>query len=290
MTLDLGNTDKLNLFRQELDRLGITLLPPDINRSRADLHGREPTARDGKARAIRYALAAVKNVGAGAWTRWSPSARRTARSRDLVRFRRAGSTPSMLNKRQLENLAAAGAFDSPRPEPAPDLRGASRLILRHAERAAERARQPAGQPVRRRRAGRARRRFAAAGGAGLAAARAAAQRVRGDRLLPLGAPARRLRRARLKRARRRCASAIIAGWLARGRARPGPSSPASSIGKQERTSARGNRFAFVQLSDPSGMFEVTVFSDLLARRASCWSRARPLLVTADVRSEEDSCA
>ena len=33
MTLDLGNTDKLNVFRQELSRLGIRLLPPDINRS-----------------------------------------------------------------------------------------------------------------------------------------------------------------------------------------------------------------------------------------------------------------
>src|SRR6202040_2748624 len=33
MTLDLGNTDKLNVFRLELARLGIRLLPPDINRS-----------------------------------------------------------------------------------------------------------------------------------------------------------------------------------------------------------------------------------------------------------------
>src|ERR1700731_116842 len=36
MTLDLGNTDKLNHFRQELGRLGIALLPPDINRSDVD--------------------------------------------------------------------------------------------------------------------------------------------------------------------------------------------------------------------------------------------------------------
>jgi DNA polymerase-3 subunit alpha len=33
--------------------------------------------------------------------------------------------------------------------------------------------------------------------------------------------------------------------------------------KQERKSAKGNRFAFVQLSDPTGLYEVTVFSDAL---------------------------
>ena len=39
MTLDLGNTDKLNVFRQELKRLGIRLLPPDID-CRGDVRGR----------------------------------------------------------------------------------------------------------------------------------------------------------------------------------------------------------------------------------------------------------
>ena len=37
----------------------------------------------------------------------------------------------------------------------------------------------------------------------------------------------------------------------------------SISGRQERKSARGNRFAFVQLSDPTGLFEVTIFSDTL---------------------------
>jgi len=39
----------------------------------------------------------------------------------------------------------------------------------------------------------------------------------------------------------------------------------SVAGKQERKSARGNRFAFVQLSDPTGLYEVTVFSDTLEK-------------------------
>ena len=37
----------------------------------------------------------------------------------------------------------------------------------------------------------------------------------------------------------------------------------SISGKQERKSARGNRFAFAQLSDPTGLYEVTIFSDTL---------------------------
>src|SRR5476649_352939 len=61
MTLDMGNTDKLNQFRQEAGRLGITMLPPDINRSGVDFTV-EPDPKTGNP-AIRYALAAVKGVG-----------------------------------------------------------------------------------------------------------------------------------------------------------------------------------------------------------------------------------
>src|SRR5690349_22932498 len=75
MTLDLGNTDKLNVFRQELNRLGIRLLPPDINRRGVRFSGEQnappplpPAGGGGKGggAAIRYALAAVKGVGAQA--------------------------------------------------------------------------------------------------------------------------------------------------------------------------------------------------------------------------------
>ncbi|MBV9202642.1 MAG: DNA polymerase III subunit alpha, partial [Alphaproteobacteria bacterium] len=61
MTLDLGNTDKLNVYRQELARLAIRLLPPDINRSEVTF-----AVEQGDKPAIRYALAAVKGVGAQA--------------------------------------------------------------------------------------------------------------------------------------------------------------------------------------------------------------------------------
>ena len=59
-------------------------------------------------------------------------------------------------------------------------------------------------------------------------------------------------------------------------------------GRQERKSARGNRFAFVQLSDPSGLYEVTVFSDTLdAARAHLDTGANVVLtVEATVESDQ----
>ena len=58
MTLDMHNTDKLAAFRQELDRLGIPLLPPDVKRLGARFQGRRPcgplrAGRDPQCRARR---------------------------------------------------------------------------------------------------------------------------------------------------------------------------------------------------------------------------------------------
>src|SRR5690606_15192338 len=58
MTLDMGNTDKLMLFRREAQRLGVKVVPPSVNASGVDF-----AVTDGT---ILYSLAALKNVGAGA--------------------------------------------------------------------------------------------------------------------------------------------------------------------------------------------------------------------------------
>src|ERR1700720_465139 len=86
MTLDLGNTDKLNVFRQELDRLDIRLLPPDINRSQVTF-AVEPDPKVGKP-AIRYALAAVKGVGAQATAELVAERSARGRFKDLADFSR----------------------------------------------------------------------------------------------------------------------------------------------------------------------------------------------------------
>jgi DNA polymerase-3 subunit alpha len=60
------------------------------------------------------------------------------------------------------------------------------------------------------------------------------------------------------------------------------------VGRKERTSGRGNRFAFVQMSDPSGTFEVTLFSEMLSASRTLLDSGQPLVVTVDIRSDEES--
>src|SRR5205807_2047512 len=60
------------------------------------------------------------------------------------------------------------------------------------------------------------------------------------------------------------------------------------VGKKERTSARGNRFAFVQMSDMSGLYELTLFSEVLGQARQLLDAGQPLLVTVDCRMEEET--
>jgi len=105
MTLDMGNTDKLAEFRNEAERLGIKLEPPSINRS-----GR---AFEVEGNTIFYSLAALKGVG-GQAVDAIVAARGQRPFRDLTDFA-SRINPKAVNKRVLESLAAAGAFDQLEP-------------------------------------------------------------------------------------------------------------------------------------------------------------------------------
>ncbi len=105
MSLDLSNTDKLAEFRREAQRLGIRVEPPDINRS-----GVKFGVRNG---AVLYALAAVKGVGIEA-ARQLVAIRGDQPFRSVTDFARRVD-PKLVNKRTLEQLIAAGAFDSLEP-------------------------------------------------------------------------------------------------------------------------------------------------------------------------------
>jgi DNA polymerase-3 subunit alpha len=105
MTLDRDNTDKLADFRREANRLGIAVEPPSVN-----LSGKNFGAGEGR---IIYALAAIKGVGAHA-VEAIVHARGEKPFADLADFA-ARIDAHALNKRTLECLAAAGAFDCLEP-------------------------------------------------------------------------------------------------------------------------------------------------------------------------------
>jgi DNA polymerase-3 subunit alpha len=103
MSLDLSNTDKLATFVQDAKRMGVPIAPPCINGSSADF-----TVVDG---VIRYALGAVKGVGLAAMQAVTQERDRSGAFADLFDFAERVD-PKCVNRRQLENLAKAGAFDA----------------------------------------------------------------------------------------------------------------------------------------------------------------------------------
>lgn len=110
MTLDMGNTDKLAMFASEARRSGIQVRPPCVNESGVDF-GAEPPQGEAKHGAIRYSLAALKNIGAGAVETIVATRDADGPYRSLADFANR-LEPKVLNKRGLETLAKGGAFDS----------------------------------------------------------------------------------------------------------------------------------------------------------------------------------
>jgi DNA polymerase-3 subunit alpha len=273
MTYDMTNTDKLGGYRQELDRLGIALLPPDVNASEPDF-AVEVTGSNGSAsKAIRYALAALKNVGRGAMTELSHERRENGQFASLSDFARR-LDPRQLNKRTVENLACAGAFDSLEPNRHAVFQAAE-MVMRHAAVAADE---------------RSSDQVSLFGGGGDAQA--------GELKLPKvidWSGMERLQRefdaigfylsahpldsyqALLGRKQ-----VIAYADLAKAPDQGEPRKRLAGIvvGKQERTSKKGSRFAFVQMSDSSGQFEVMVFSEVLGQSRERLESGRPLLVEA----------
>ncbi len=102
MTLDMGNTDKLNDFRLDAKRLGIPVVPPSVQ-----LSHRPFEVRDGN---IIYALAAIKGVGEQAVDHIVEKREEGGTFKSLEDFC-ARIDPKIVNKRTLEHLIAAGALD-----------------------------------------------------------------------------------------------------------------------------------------------------------------------------------
>ncbi|HLM15566.1 MAG TPA: DNA polymerase III subunit alpha, partial [Reyranella sp.] len=272
MTLDMGNADKLGNFRRELERLQIPLLPPDINKSMAEFAVEKTD--DGKF-GVRYALAAIKGVGRDAINRLAEERAANGPFKDLFDVAER-LDQRVINKRLLESLVKAGAYDSLNKNRAQTF-GAVEALTRHsqathesrgsnqnslfgddtAQRRPPLPKVPDWAPMER-----LQNEFAAIGFY-LSSH-------------PLAAYERSLERLRVTRA------ADLQALLTRGV--PGRIKLAGTvIDRQERTSAKGNRFAFVQCSDQSGAFELTVFSELLGSKRNLLEPGQAVLVSADGR-------
>ncbi|MEI8320826.1 MAG: DNA polymerase III subunit alpha [Alphaproteobacteria bacterium] len=112
MTYDKQNTDKLAIYKQELSLMGIQLLPPDVNQSQENFSV-EINLITGE-KSVRYALAAVKNVGEASMAALVAEREKNGTFKSLEDFL-TRLTTKVLNKRQLESLINSGALDSLHP-------------------------------------------------------------------------------------------------------------------------------------------------------------------------------
>ncbi|MGB9682592.1 MAG: DNA polymerase III subunit alpha, partial [bacterium] len=98
-----GNIEKAAKYIQEAKRLGINILPPDVNESYVHF---TPIGND-----IRFGLAAIKNVGEGAVEAILDARRTGGRFRGIEDFLNRVDLRKV-NKKVVESLIKAGAFDS----------------------------------------------------------------------------------------------------------------------------------------------------------------------------------
>ena len=279
MALDAGSTDKLAVFRQECQREGIELRPPDVNRSGASFTVELPD--NGGRAAVRYALGAIRNVGAEAMSRLVAERDANGVFADLADFLRRLPREAA-NKRQLEHLIRAGALDS--------LHGNRRelienldTVLGYAE-TVWRDSQSSQDSL-----------------FGGEDALDSTVRLRPcddwsgmDRLReefdslglylsahPLDGYVGRLEKLKVISAN------DLAAMIESRNLKPRVNLAGSVTSKQVRVSQRGNKFAFVQFTDQTGVVEVTFFSDILAESQALLDSDMPILISANLRLEEN---
>jgi DNA polymerase-3 subunit alpha len=272
MTLEIGNTDKLAMFCAEAKKAAIAILPPCINASEVGFLAGE--------KAIRYSLAALKNIGSQA-VEWLVKERGAGGPfTDLADFARRCNT-RVLNKRALETLSAAGAFDALERNRAL-VHGNVEQLLALANRLAANAAQGTGDLF----------------GAGEEARpqldmRPLAPWTEMERLQhefeavgfflsghPLDAYAGVL-----------CKLGVTSYAELETRAELGEASGRVAgivVSVRERRSQKGNKFAFAMFSEPTGQFEVVVFSELLAHARSLLEPGTPVLITVEGERDGDS--
>jgi DNA polymerase-3 subunit alpha len=246
MNCDIHLTDKLAVYKREVDKLGLKTIAPCVNASLATF-----TVRDG---AIVYGLGALKNVGVDAMN-LIVQARADKPFATLFDFARRTDL-KRIGKRPLEMLARAGCFDQLDPNRARVFEALDPLVAYSA--AIHEAASSSQNSL-----------FGTAG-ADIPEPRLP---FRDDWL-----PTERLSQEHqaigfylsghplddYMSALRKKGVETLAQVTLKAERGPCIAKLAGSVSsRQERKSAKGNRFAFVQLSDPTGLYEVTCFSDVL---------------------------
>ncbi|RKK03567.1 DNA polymerase III subunit alpha [Pseudoroseomonas wenyumeiae] len=275
MTFDMDKTEKLANHMQEASRLGIKVLPPDVNRSAADFRVEKDAEGN---ECIRFALAAVKRVGLQAMKDLVAARDRPFES--VADF--AGRVdPKLLNKMQLENLARAGAFDTLEKNRARVMTGAEVILRRAQAKAEERASSQIGL---------------------FGGGDARPEPLRLPEIPDWPELERLSHEAEAvgfhlsahpldtyKEALRKLGATSIALAQARAEAGVGRLKLAGTVvNSKERTTRTGSRMAWVRISDSSGSTEVTLFSEVLLRSREMLKEGNAILVTCEARMEGET--
>ncbi|SIO05623.1 DNA polymerase III subunit alpha [Vannielia litorea] len=271
MNCDIHLTDKLAVYAEEVRRgLGIEIVPPCVNRSLETF-----SVSEGR---VVYALGALKNVGADAM-RLIVEARDGREFVSLFDFARRVDLKK-IGKRPLEMLARAGAFDALDANRHRVFAALDPLVnyssAIHDQRASAQVSL-----------------FGEAGddlpeprlpsvddwmvGERLGEEhKAIGFYLSGHPLDDYMGPLKRQGVSTLEQVMRQVERAPAVVKLA-----------GSVAGRQERKSARGNRFAFVQLSDPTGLYEVTLFSEALEKSRDLLDAGSNVVITCEATMEAD---
>jgi DNA polymerase-3 subunit alpha len=269
MSLDISNTDKLTVFYQDARRAKVRVRAPDVNLCSADFD-----VLDGE---VLYALGAVRNVGLQAMEHVVEVRRDGGPFRDLFDFLERIDA-KIVNKRAIENLARAGAFDTLHPNRAQIVQCADVLMAYAQAQSAERVSDQASL-------------FGDAAGAARPRLPQIERWTETEQLdeelsavgfylsgHPLDGMVDVLRRARVllvaeatQKAEAGHEAFRMVGVVRR---------------RQERASKTGEKFAFVTLSDPSGEYEVMFLPEGLRKCRDLLEPGKQVVITARAKGRD----
>lgn len=270
MTLELTNTDKLNIFRQEMERLKIPLFLPDINASGVYFNV--------ESNGVRYALSAIKGIGEQGMKSIVNERDAKGPFKDLTDFT-SRLDPRAINKRLLESLVASGTFDNLNSNRQQIFLSIEQILKQATLASTERTSQQSSlfgriantQPVTLSLAKtsdwgtleRLQREFDALG----FFLSSHPLTIYGNSLNRLGVSS-----STALVDQSHGSTLKVAGIV---------------LVKQERTTKNGQKFAFVRLSDAYGVFEVAVFSEVFSKVREHLNPGTPLLAVVTIRHEGD---